>query len=708
MVSLGIRNFTDRIGDGAGEPLLDVENGEELMHIQPLVAIVLANRPPESPGTLYITTKRIIWLSDVERELGYVVDFLSISLHAVSTDPEAYALPCIYAQVETLTTGQEQSDSDSIQSLDLSEIEEMRLIPSDPTQLDDLFDIFCQCAELNPDPDAEPEDDPDWVFNADQIEVEEDDGGDCEDPENPIGFSNGEHELSRSVLELQIDDQRFQDASEEMGRETDSGYIIGENSIILAMASAVIVISCWYSFGNGMSKRNGEQQYPPGPRGLPLIGSLLSCGSDLHTYFGKLAEAYGPVIKVRMDSKIYVTNDSILANRDTPIAALVSSYGGSDIAWSPSNSEWRKLRKVLAHELLSKKSLESCYDLRREEIRKTVEIYKLKISTPINCGEEVFVTILNVITGMLWGGTVIVELNTLVGKPNVSDFFPVLRCFDIQGIERKATALSVWLDCKIDLVIDHKEKLKDKDQFQSCQSNENRKDFVQLLLELMEQKDAERQITRTQLKALFVDIAMAGTDATSTTIEWVMTEMMQHPEVMKRVQAELDQVVGINNMVEESHLTELHYLNAVVKETFRLHSAAPLLLPHSSSSSCQIGGYIIPKGVTVLCNAWSIHRDPEVWVDPLKFHPERFLSNGDVKKFDYNGNNFSYIPFGSGRRISKRMLPYVLASLLHSFDWRLPKDAKLDLRETFGVALKKTTPLVVIPTPRLDNLELYM
>ncbi|MCL7036439.1 hypothetical protein MKW94_012328 [Papaver nudicaule] len=222
MVTLGIRNFTDRIGDGAGEPLLDVENGEELMHIQPLVAIVLANRPPESPGTLYITTKRIIWLSDVERESGYVVDFLSISLHAVSRDPEAYALPCIYAQVETLTTGEEQSDSDSIHSLDISEIEEMRLIPSDPTQLDDLFDIFCQCAELNPDPDAEPEDEPNWDFNADQIE--EADVADCEDPENPIGFSNGEHELSRSVLELQIDDQRFQDASEEMGRDTDSGH----------------------------------------------------------------------------------------------------------------------------------------------------------------------------------------------------------------------------------------------------------------------------------------------------------------------------------------------------------------------------------------------------------------------------------------------------------------------------------------------------
>ncbi|KAI3971368.1 hypothetical protein MKX01_008212 [Papaver californicum] len=250
---------------------------------------------------------------------------------------------------------------------------------------------------------------------------------------------------------------------------SEGGYINGENSIILALVSVVsiIVISCWYSFRTGQPKRNGESQLPPGPRGLPVIGSLLSCGSDLHSHFGKLAEAYGPVIKVRMDSKIYVVvsssslakeilkdNDSVFANRDTPIAALAPSYGGTNTAWSPSNPEWRKLRKVLAHELLSKNSLESCYDLRREEIRKTVtEIYRLKINAPLNFGEEVFLTTLNVITGMLRGGTAqeeersriddlefrkaIVELNNLAGKPNVSDFFPILRWSDIQGIERQ-------------------------------------------------------------------------------------------------------------------------------------------------------------------------------------------------------------------------------------------------------------------------------
>ncbi|KAI3940025.1 hypothetical protein MKW98_029801 [Papaver atlanticum] len=517
----------------------------------------------------------------------------------------------------------------------------------------------------------------------------------------------------------------------------EDGNIGGENGIIIGMVSvlSLIVISYWYMF------QHRKLRLPPGPRGLPLIGNLLSLEPNLHVYFANLAEVYGPIVKLQVGSKIFIVvsstsltkevlkdNDAIFANRDAPVAALVASYGGVDIGWSASNSEWRKLRKVFAHEMLSNKSLDLSYGLRREEMRKTVtDIHRRKIDTPINFGEEVFIIILNMIMGMLWGGTlqgeerskvgaefqkVIGELVKLIGRTNVSDVFPALKIFDIQGIEREAKVLCLWLDRIMDSVIDQRVKLNDTDQ--TCQSKESKKDFLQLLLELMEQKDAKTQITKTQLKALYLDIVVAGTETTSTTIEWVMTEMMQHPEIMERVQAELDQVVGNNNTVEESHLSKLHYLDAVVKETFRLHPVAPLLIPHSPSSSCEIGGYIIPKGATVFCNAWAMQRDAEAWNDPLKFQPERFLSDGNVKKFDYNGKNFNYLPFGSGRRIcagiplAERMLTYVLASLLHSFDWELPRDTKLDVAETFGIALKKSTPLVVIPTPRLVNLELYM
>ncbi|KAF6152549.1 hypothetical protein GIB67_012996 [Kingdonia uniflora] len=222
---LGLRNFSERTGDGVGEPVLDTVNGEELMHVQPGVAIVLGNGAPESPGTLFISTKRVMWLSDVEKERGYVVDFLSVSLHAVSTDPEAYSSPCIYAQIETEAVRDDESeasDSENNETLDVSKITEMRLVPSDASQLDALFNVFCECAELNPEPVEEQEEEHNWIFSADQMV---DEGGlpvkygqsliqstfpvrgdsewhFSESLGNPIGYSNGDHELSRSVIEV--------------------------------------------------------------------------------------------------------------------------------------------------------------------------------------------------------------------------------------------------------------------------------------------------------------------------------------------------------------------------------------------------------------------------------------------------------------------------------------------------------------------------
>ncbi|KAF5193778.1 Chloride conductance regulatory protein icln [Thalictrum thalictroides] len=227
---VGLRNFSDRIGDGSGEPVLDTENGEEMMRVQTGVTIVLGNGTPQSPGTLYISTKRVIWLSDVDKEIGYVVGFLSISLHAISRDLDSYPSPCIYAQIEAEVGEDDDSEgsgSEANDTIDVSKITEMRLIPSDPSQLDSLFDVFCECAELNPEPNEVHEEEHNWIFSADQLDEsmmpEVRDFEWQEDPGNPIGYSNGNHDVVDSILELQIDDQRFDDA-EEMEREAQSGH----------------------------------------------------------------------------------------------------------------------------------------------------------------------------------------------------------------------------------------------------------------------------------------------------------------------------------------------------------------------------------------------------------------------------------------------------------------------------------------------------
>ncbi|XP_051182444.1 chloride conductance regulatory protein ICln [Lolium perenne] len=219
----GLKIFADIAGDGT--PRLDAASGEEVVCVERAASVALGRRAPEAPGTLFVTTRRVIWLSEAEKGTGYAVEFLDVTLHAVSRDPETYPSPCLYTQIEAEAGSDEEAgdlDTEPLSELQLAKISEMRIILSDAAQLDSLFDAFCHCAELNPDPTAEQNEEDGWFHGEDMT-----DGGwihgdeimvDGIDPEfftpNPIGENDGS-DLSRSVLELQINDQRFEDADED-------------------------------------------------------------------------------------------------------------------------------------------------------------------------------------------------------------------------------------------------------------------------------------------------------------------------------------------------------------------------------------------------------------------------------------------------------------------------------------------------------------
>ena len=196
----------------------------------------------------------------------------------------------------------------------------------------------------------------------------------------------------------------------------------------------------------------------------------------------------------------------------------------------------------------------------------------------------------------------------------------------------------------------------------------------------------------------------AGTDTTATTVEWAMAELLKHPQTMKRAKEEIAAAVEDGVELEETYLSNLAFLDAVVKETLRLHPVLPLLVPYSPSSTCTIAGYTIPEGTKVFINAWALQRDPRVWENASEFKPERFLSEDGA--MDYSGNTFKYLPFGSGRRIcagiqlGERMVMFILASLLHSADWALLDVEDDKFKEKFGLVMKMDKPLVAIPTAR--------
>lgn len=222
----------------------------------------------------------------------------------------------------------------------------------------------------------------------------------------------------------------------------------------------------------------------------------------------------------------------------------------------------------------------------------------------------------------------------------------------------------------------------------------------------------------------------AGAETQSTTLEWAMAYLLRAPEVMQRLQTELDNVVGTHRVVQESDLENLPFLEAVVKEIQRLQPGAPLSLQHESRTHCQVGGYNLPPKTRMIMNLHAIHRDPEIYDRPDEFDPTRFLlhpnssSRGSSSpKLLQRSSSFlqrsssmqqrsldcTLIPFGCGRRTCPGMplanltVPTMLARLLHGFDWRLPEGSSaqdLDMSEVFGVTARRRNPLLAVPHPR--------
>ncbi|KAL9687113.1 hypothetical protein QQ045_031509 [Rhodiola kirilowii] len=236
-------------------------------------------------------------------------------------------------------------------------------------------------------------------------------------------------------------------------------------------------------------------------------------------------------------------------------------------------------------------------------------------------------------------------------------------------------------------------------------------DFLTVLL-LHDDTDGDGgKLTDIEIKALLLNMFTAGTDTSSSTVEWAIAELIRHPKLLSEAQREIDSVVGRDRLVTELDIGQLPFLQAIVKETFRLHPSTPLSLPRMAAERCEINNYYVPKGATLLVNVWAISRDPEAWDAPLEFRPCRFMAGGERPNADVRGTDFEVIPFGAGRRICAgmslgiRMVQLLTAALVQGFEWELPvnqKVEKLDMEEAYGLTLQRNVPLVVHPRPRLS------
>ncbi|XP_077210470.1 cytochrome P450 71AU50-like isoform X2 [Tasmannia lanceolata] len=491
-------------------------------------------------------------------------------------------------------------------------------------------------------------------------------------------------------------------------------------ALLLVMLAGIL------SFAYLIQARRGKgKKLPPGPLGLPVLGNLHRLGALPHHDLHRLAKDYGPIMYIRLGlvptvvvsspkeaQEFLKTHDLVFAGRPFSAAGKYMAYNRKDIVFANYGPYWRNARKFCTSELLSHLKIDAFKSMRREEVALLIKSIKGISNSRVAIDLSAKVSSLGAdITCMMVFGkkymdkdledggfkTVLQETLRLAAVFNVADYIPYLEALDLQGLRRRMKTIAKLLDDFLEKIIDdhiHASNLM------------NHKDFVDVMLSLMESKDTDFQVDRTSIKGILLDMLLGGMDTPSCSIEWALSELLRNPQVMKKVQEELESVVGMDRVVEETDLVNLKYLHMVVKESMRLHPVAPLFAPHEAIEDCMVNGLYIPKKSRIIINCWAIGRDPDAWPNPEQFYPERFMGT-DV---DIRGHHFQLIPFGSGRRscpgleLGLTVVQFVLAQLVHCFDWELPNGmspADLDMTEKFSLVVPRANHLLAIPTYRL-------
>ncbi|KAL0393949.1 UNVERIFIED_CONTAM: Premnaspirodiene oxygenase [Sesamum latifolium] len=473
------------------------------------------------------------------------------------------------------------------------------------------------------------------------------------------------------------------------------------------------------------------RKLPPGPWKLPLIGHLHHIGTLPHRSFQELAKKYGPLMHFKLgevtavvvsspalSKEVLKVHDPTFADRPENIAGEILWYNSSNISFSQYGDYWRQMRKICILELLSAKNVKSFGSIRNDEVSHLVDSIGASSGAPVDLTEKIFMLTSSITCRAAFGKVCrdkdqLIEMFkegiTLVSGFDVSDLYPsskILRAISCN--RRKLLRMRRKLDLILDDIIgEHRRNLAkiaaDKDSSERRGNGEfGNEDLVDVLLRVQQSGELEFPITDDNIKAVIYDIFAAGTETSSTTVDWIMAELIRNPRVMAKVQNEIRQTFKGNKTIEEADVQNLKYLKLVIKEGLRLHAPIPLI-PRVSRQDTEIAGYLIPARAKVLVNAWGMGRDPEIWPNPESFEPERF----DNISTDFTGNHFEYIPFGAGRRMCPGMtfglasVELPLAHLLYNFDWKLPdgmSPVDLDMVERPAITAARRQNLELVAT----------
>uniref|UniRef100_A0ACD5YLE4 Uncharacterized protein n=1 Tax=Avena sativa TaxID=4498 RepID=A0ACD5YLE4_AVESA len=497
--------------------------------------------------------------------------------------------------------------------------------------------------------------------------------------------------------------------------------------VSVLLASVVLLVR---RFGSGMATARAREEVLsklPSPRGrLPVIGHLHLVGSLPHVSLRDLANQHGrdglmllhlgavPTLVVSSPAAaqaVLRTHDHVFASRAHSPVTDILFYGSTDIVFCPYGDHWRQVKKIATTNLLTPRKIRSYRDARLHEVRLVVAKVRDAVGDAVDLTDLLSAFTTDIVCHAVAGKSFrkqghnnlfreLVKANSsLIGGFNLEDYFPALVKLDI--IKRMVCAKArrvnkMWDDLLESLIDEHASK-------PAAEHTSEDSDFIHVLLSVQQEYNLTRDHIKAQLEIMFE----AGTDTTFIVMEYTMVRLMQKPQLMTKLQAEVRSTIPKGkDMVTEDDLDSLAFLTAVIKETLRLHMPAPLLVPHLSMANCNINGYMVPSGTRAIINSWALARDPSGWERAEEFMPERFMKGGSAAAMDHKGNDFLYLPFGTGRRMCPGMnfatvtIEIMLANLMYHFDWKLPPESVeggISMTESFGITVNRKEKLMLIP-----------
>lgn len=375
------------------------------------------------------------------------------------------------------------------------------------------------------------------------------------------------------------------------------------------------------------------------------------------------------------------------------------------------------MKKICTLHLFSPKKVQSFRPIREDEVSRMINrVTQLASSSKLVNLSEIMSSLSSNISCIVGFGKrydekgyeskrfskLLCEAQAMIGGFFLSDYFPIFGRWIDCIFTRKANRLEKIYN-ELDLF--YQELI--EEHLSPTRPKSMDGDIIDMLIALRDQNQSSSSLNLTwdHIKAVLMDIFIAGTDTNAAALVWAMTALMKEGgSARRKLQQGIRELVGKKGRVYEDDIQNLPYLRAVIKETLKLYPPAPLI-PRETMEKCIIDGYEIKQNTPVSINAWAIGRDPECWENPDEFIPERFCDVNNNGIVDYKSGEFEMIPFGGGRRgcpgisLGVATVELALANLLYAFDWELPYGMvkeDIDIDTLPGMTMHKKNPLCLV------------